>query len=179
MAIDLASLKFRRIEIDTDIKPFDCGDDDLNEFLLEDAKNYINSMLAVTYLLEDEKADKTVAYYCLLNDKIGLDPDEKSKWNKINRQIPNDKRYHAYPAVKIGRFAVSKEFAGQRIGEKLILQIKMIFSRLNLSGCRFLTVDAYCNAIPFYQKCGFKFLTDKDENERTRAMYFDLMYYKK
>lgn len=99
---------FRQIEADTDIKPFDCGDPDLNGFLFDDAKKYLNEMLAVTYLLEDSQAQKTVAYYCLLNDKIELNPGEKSKWNKLNRNIPNNKRHHAYPAVKIGRLGVSK-----------------------------------------------------------------------
>ena len=136
-------------------------------------------MLAVTYLLEDNEADKTVAYYCLLNDKIKLDPDEKLKWNKINRKIPNSKRYHTYPAVKIGRFGVSKEYAHQHIGQLVLMQIKMIFSRMTLSGCRFLTVDAYSQAVSFYEKCGFNYLSDKDSEEDTRAMYFDLMYYKK
>lgn len=128
--IDFKNFNFLKIESDTVIKTFDCGDDDLNEFLFDDSKNYLDSMLAVTYLMEDKTANKTVAYYCLLNDKITLDPDEKSKWNKLNRQIPNNKRYHAYPAVKIGRFAVSKDYAHQHIGENLILLIKMIFSRL-------------------------------------------------
>lgn len=170
---------FRQIETSTPIKPFDCGDPDLNGFLFEDAKNYLDAMLAVTYLLEDNETDRTVAYYCLLNDKIEFDPDEKSKWNKLNRKIPNSKRYHAYPAVKIGRLEVSLEYAHQHIGQMLLMQIKMIFSRMTLSGCRFLTVDAYADAVPFYESCGFHCLSDKDVGEYTRAMYFDLMYYKK
>lgn len=150
--MDFERFTFRQIEADTEIKPFDCGDSDLNGFLFDDAKNYLNAMLAVTYLLEDNAANKTVAYYCLLNDKIELDPDEKSKWNKINRKIPNDKRYHAYPSVKIGRLGVSLEYANMHIGKKVLMQIKMIFSRMTLSGCRFITVDAYSNAVPFYEK---------------------------
>lgn len=177
--MDFEKFTFRQIEADTEIKPFDCGDSDLNGFLFDDAKNYLDAMLAVTYLLEDNDADRTVAYYCLLNDKIELDPDEKSKWNKLNRKIPNNKRYHAYPAVKIGRLGVSREYANKHIGQMVLMQIKMIFSRMTLSGCRFITVDAYSNAVPFYEKCGFHCLSDKDVNEPTRAMYFDLMYYKK
>lgn len=177
--MDFDKFVFRQIDTDTTIKPFDCGDSDLNGFLFDDAKNYLDAMLAVTYLLEDKDAEKTVAYYCLLNDKIELDPEEKSKWNKINRNIPNNKRYHAYPAVKIGRLGVSLEYAHQHIGKMVLLQIKMLFSRKTLSGCRFLTVDAYSEAVPFYEKCGFHCLSDKDANDETRAMYFDLMYYKK
>lgn len=83
MIMNFEKFTFRQIEADTEIKPFDCGDPDLNGFLFDDAKNYLDVMLAVTYLLEDNEANKTVAYYCLLNDKIELDPDERSKWNKI------------------------------------------------------------------------------------------------
>lgn len=176
--MNISGFSFNKLNKDTKILDFDCGDQDLNEFLFEDAKLYLESLLAVTYILEDRVNSKTVAYYCLLNDKIELDPDEKSKWNKLNRTIPNSKRYHAYPAVKIGRLGVSKEYTHQHIGENLILQIKILFARMNVSGCRFLTVDAYKEAIPFYKKCGFKFLTDKDTEDQTRSMYFDLIYYK-
>lgn len=173
--MDFDKFTFRQVEADTKIKPFNCGDSDLNDFLFEDAKNYLNAMLAVTYLLEDNEADKTVAYYCLLNDKIELDPDEKSKWNKLNRKIPNSKRYHAYPAVKIGRLGVSLEYAHQHIGQMVIMQIKMIFSRMTLSGCRFLTVDAYANAVPFYEKCGFHFLSDKDARDKSNVFRLDVL----
>lgn len=40
---------------------------------------------------------------------------------------------------------------------------------------RFLTVDAYLSAIPFYEKNGFKMLISDDKNKHTRLMYFDMM----
>lgn len=177
--MDFDKLTFKQISVDTEIKSFDCGDTDLNDFLIDDAKSYLKSMLAVTYLLEDKEKEQTVAYYSLLNDKIVFNPDQKKRWNKLNRPIPNEKRRREYPAVKIGRLAVSKYYANQNIGRMILLQIKMMFAQMNQSGCRFLTVDAYSEAIPFYEKCGFNFLSDTDQNERTRAMYFDLIYYQK
>jgi hypothetical protein len=42
------------------------------------------------------------------------------------------------------------------------------------AGCRFLMVDAYHDALPFYQKNDFKFLTGQDKDDDTRTMYFDL-----
>ena len=45
----------------------------------------------------------------------------------------------------------------------------------NYSAFRFLTVDAYLTAIPFYEKNGFKLLLSDDANEHTRLMYFDMM----
>ena len=68
--MDLSKFTFRQIEAGTEIKTFDCGDADLNDFLVSDAKNYLRAMMALTYLLEDNAEDKTVAYYSLLNDKI-------------------------------------------------------------------------------------------------------------
>lgn len=173
--MDLSNFIFLQIGKDTEIKSFDCGDADLNDFLFSDAKNYYKSMMALTYLLEDRKADKTVAYYSLLNDKIVFDPEDKSFWNKLNRRIPNSKRRKEYPAVKIGRLAVSSDYASQNIGRAIILQIKHMFATMRRSACRFITVDAYSAAIPFYEKCGFTFLSEKDRKSKTRAMYFDLI----
>lgn len=177
--MDISKFTFRQINADTEIKLFKCADDDLNNFLYDDAKNYLESMMAVTYLLEDNEADKTVAYYSLLNDKIVFDPTQKSSWNKLNRQIPNEKRRKEYPAIKIGRLAVAEEYIGKHIGESIILQIKYLYTHNSRSGCRFITVDAYAEATPFYEKCGFRFMSDSDKNERTRAMFYDLMNFKK
>ena len=173
--MDFSNFTFRQIETDTEIKSFDCGDADLNDFLVSDAKNYLRSMMALTYLLEDNSECKTVAYYSLLNDKIVFDPEEKQFWNRLNRKIVNSKRRKEYPAVKIGRLAVSKDYAGNHIGEAILLQVKHMFATMSRSACRFITVDAYAAAVPFYERCGFMFLTDKDRTSKTRAMYFDLI----
>lgn len=90
--MDFDKFTFRQIDAETKIKSFDCGDADLNDFLFSDAANYYRSMMALTYLLEDNEADRTVAYYSLLNDKIVFDPDEKKLWNRLNRRVANSKR---------------------------------------------------------------------------------------
>ena len=43
------------------------------------------------------------------------------------------------------------------------------------SAFRFITVDAYLSAIPFYEKNGFKLLSQKEEGDQTRLMFFDIM----
>lgn len=160
--MDFDRFTFRQIEVGADIKSFDCRDTDLNDFLFSDAINYYKSMMALTYLLEDPAADKTVAYYSLLNDKIVFDPGERKLWNRLNRRVANSKRRKEYPAVKIGRLAISKDYAGRHIGRTILLQIKHIFATMRRSACRFITVDAYAAAVPFYEKCGFMFLSEKD-----------------
>jgi len=163
-----------RLNNDTKIESFESGDEDLNGFLLNDAKDYLSSLLSVTYILKTDT--DTVAYYCLSNDKLSQQSDEKSIWNKINRLISNKKRRKSYPAVKIGRLAVSKKFANMGIGTMIIDIITTLYenSSLQHAGCRFITVDAYKNALSFYEKNGFKYLTENDENDTTRIMYLDL-----
>jgi predicted GNAT family N-acyltransferase len=163
-----------RLDSDTEIKHFESGDDDLNNFLLNDAKDYQNSLLSITYTIQSDA--ETVAYYCLSNDRLSQQLEEKSIWNKINRLISNKKRRKSYPAVKIGRLAVSKKFANKGIGTTIINTIIRLYknSSLQHAGCRFVIVDAYKNALSFYEKNGFKYLTENDKKDSTRIMYLDL-----
>jgi GNAT superfamily N-acetyltransferase len=163
-----------RLNNDTEIKPFESGDEDLNDFLLNEAKDYLASLLSVTYTLQNDT--DTVAYYCLSNDRLSQQAENKSIWNKINRLISNKKRRKSYPAVKIGRLAVSKKFANMGIGTMIIDIIKELYENISLqnAGCRFIIVDAYKNALSFYEKNGFRYLTENDKNDSTRIMYFDL-----
>ena len=144
--MDLSSFDFLPLGEDTEILPFDCNDADLNNFLFDDAKNYLSDLMAVTYLFVDRQANKTVAYFSLLNDKVSYDPEERSLWNRINRRISNNKRRKTYPSVKIGRLAVSKDYDNKGIGRAILDFIKHAFTNGNRTGCRFITVDAYATS---------------------------------
>lgn len=174
MNIDFARLSQIQLSSETEIKPFKCSEDDLNGFLFEDAKHFQRELMAVTYLIEDNQRDKTVAYYSLLADKIIFNPEEKAVWNRLNRNIPNSKRRRTYPAVKIGRLAVNEDYSGLGIGTFVLDNIKYAFATLRRLGCRFITVDALKSAIVFYEKNGFRFFTDSDKDDDTRLMFYDL-----
>lgn len=49
-----------RLTQDYQFKPFDCGDSDLNDFLINDSKSYLQKLLAVTYVLENQ--EETIAF---------------------------------------------------------------------------------------------------------------------
>lgn len=172
--MDFSTLKQLQLSSDTIIKPFKCPEDDLNGFLFEDAKHFQKELMAVTYLLEDEQENLTAAYFSLLADKISFNPDEKSIWNKLNRNIPNSKRRRSYPAVKIGRLAVNERYARNGIGTFVLDSIKYTFTTVRRLGCRFITVDALNTATDFYKKNGFMFFTELDKDEETRLMFYDL-----
>ena len=63
---------------------------------------------------------------------------------------------------------------GQSVGTFLLNFIKSYFVIDNKTGCRFLTVDAYAEAVPFYLKNGFIPLNEEDADADTRLLYFDL-----
>ncbi len=172
--MDFSRLNQLQLSHDTKIKPFKCAEDDLNGFLYDDAKHFQAELMAVTYLLEDNEGNATVAYFSLLADKISFNPDDKSVWNRLNRNIPNPKRRRSYPAVKIGRLAVNEQYAGNGVGTFVLDSIKYAFTRVKRLGCRFITVDALNSAIRFYEKNGFHFFTELDKDDETRLMFYDL-----
>lgn len=160
---------------DEKVKSFDCGDMDLNDFILNDALPYRKEKLAVTYtFIDKENADNVAAFFCLSNDRISLaDFDTKTKYNRFSKRFVNEKRLKSYPAVKIGRLGVAQSMKGMNIGSLLLDFIKSYFLIENKTGCRFITVDAYAAAVPFYLKNGFVPLND-DIDDTTRLLYFDL-----
>lgn len=161
---------------DEKIASFDCGDADLNDFAMNEAQPYRKEKLAVTYTLVDKKdSSEVAAFFCLLNDRISMtDFDNKTEYNRFRKRFVNAKRIKSYPAAKIGRFAVAKSMKGKNIGSFLLDFIKSFFVVDNKTGCRFLTVDAYADAVPFYLKNGFVPLNDADKDDDTRLLYFDL-----
>ena len=99
---------------------------------------------------------------------------QNSVRNRINRKIPFSKQRNHYPAVKVGRLAVNEEYAGQGIGRLILDSVKYVFTHGNRTGCRFVTVDALTTATGFYGRNKFRFFTEKDKDDDTRLMYFDL-----
>ena len=168
-------LYIRRLENDEHIKSFDCGDEDLNDFILNQSSLFNAEKLAVSYALENKENKDVLAFFSLSNDKISInDFDDKNKYNRFSRRFNNRKRLKSYPAVKIGRLGVSNSMKGKMLGTAIMNYIKSYFIRDNKSGCRFPTVDAYSDAIPFYQKNGFIPLNEADAKDKTRLLYFDL-----
>lgn len=166
----------RRLNIGDYVKEFDCGDDDLNDFIINEAVHYRSALLSVTYIVEDKANGKVLAYFSLSNDKISIsDFSSKTDFNRFRKhKFVNEKRLRSYPAIKIGRLAIAKSAQHQSIGTYLIEFIEDYFIIDNKSGCRFITVDAYTDAIPFYFKNNYNLLNNDDEDKHTRVMYFDL-----
>lgn len=174
-------IPFNRLTTEHEFLPFDCGDEDLNNYLITDALHYQEQLLSVTYYLENE--NETILFFSLSNDKIAAMELNNNFWRKIKNLFPHSKHRKDYPAVKIGRLGVNVNYQHQEKswGSFILNYIKQWMITENKTGCRFITVDAYQSAVPFYLKNGFLFM---GQQERLRyeshvgdtvAMYFDLM----
>ena len=74
--MNIQDYSFIKLESESEIKSFNCGDADLNDFLFHDAKNYNEHLLAKTYILQTDS--NTIAYFSLFNDSVVQLPYEKS-----------------------------------------------------------------------------------------------------
>lgn len=142
---------------------FDWGDDDLNEFLLEDSFGNLDNSLSKIYLCLYE--NKVIGFFSLSADSI-----------KINEKL--EITYPMYPAIKIGRLAVHKDFQNMHVGSLLLDWIVGFCLELRKDiGIRFVSIDAYNQEgiISFYSKNFFEiFQSNKNKNRRNISMYRDL-----
>ena len=166
---------------ETDIlRPFDCGNADLNGFLSETGSKEPNASLseeelvAATYVVEDNASHAILAYFSLLHDKIERQIADKTIWNRLSREIPNAKRRSSYPALKIGKLAVSQTVKSHGLGTQIIHFIEWLFLQERRAGCRFITVDALLEAEDFYRKNYFSRLCEPEPGSETVLMFFDL-----
>ena len=135
-------------------------------------------MLAITYVFEDET--KTYAYYSIFNDSFRIEDISFSSKNAIKnflrRLLPHPKRHlKHYPAIKIGRLAISKQAQQLGLGRKIMdTVIDYAIKQNEQCACKFILVDAYKNAAGFYEKMQFEYFSDNDLNDETRQMYLNI-----
>ena len=174
---EIASLfQIRKLKKDEIVSSFDCGDEDLNDFILNESQLYRKARLAVSYVIERIDNKQVIGFFSLANDRVSIsDFESKTEFNKFRKKrFVNDKRIKSYPAVKICRLAIDQSAKGMSLGTFILDFIKTYFVVDNKTGCRFITVDAYLNAVPFYLKNNFLPLSQDSESEHTKLLFFDL-----
>lgn len=148
---------------------FSSSNEELKNFLVEDALKNQEFAISTTYLFFYKPEKKLVAYMTLLSDSLRIRETELEK-AFVDKGI----LYKSLPALKIGRLCVDDGFSGKGIGT-IITQASMAIAVWisEVVGCRFLVLDAKKEAVNFYKKLGFSVL--REEDKETIPMYFDLM----
>ena len=174
-------------------QPFNCGENDLDEFFAKDCLINQSRLLGKTYLFcLKEQPETIVTAFSLSNDSIRLTNriTDEYKEQFLDDTDLHDKSLKRFPAVLIGRLGTNKDFAGQGYGTAIMDCIKVLFRTNNRTGCRFLIVDALnrTETLHYYEKNDFRYLIADERLEakymgigvgrlplNTRLMYFDLL----
>lgn len=168
--------QIRRLSKNEKVGAFDCGDEDLNDFILNESVLYRQTRLAVSYVIETRDSHKVVGFFSLANDRVSIsDFENKTEFNRFRKKrFINEKRLKSYPAAKICRLGIDVSAKGQSLGTFILDFIKSYFVIDNKTGCRFLTVDAYSDTVPFYLKNNFLPLSKEADTDYTKLLFFDL-----
>jgi GNAT superfamily N-acetyltransferase len=167
--LPIENLSFRELHPDDKVNSFSLGKKEhlpLKIFLKKDALNFHLLNIAKTYVLADEPPSQIGGYITLMCSELVLDNHQRPQENK------RLKRYDAFPAIKLARLAVDKDFQGKGLGILLIDNAISIVKNhiMPNAGCRFLTVDAKPDAINFYEKAGFSFLDVPENKENQNSL---------
>lgn len=109
------TFQIRRLGKGDKIFSFDCGDEDLNDFLLNESPFYRQARLAVTYVIEEKGTNHVVGFFSLANDCISIsDFESKTDFNRFRKKrFINEKRLKSYPTAKICRLGVDLSARGK------------------------------------------------------------------
>lgn len=128
-------------------RDFDCGEPDLNDYLMFTARQHMDKGYAQVWVAVSEPGSaQVIGYYTL--SMSALAPEE----------LPGKTGINKIPAVLLGRLAVDNRYRGQSIGVRLLIHAQR--SALLLSrkvGVHALIVDALNEqAAAFYRKYDFE-----------------------
>ncbi|MCE5361364.1 MAG: GNAT family N-acetyltransferase [Acidithiobacillus sp.] len=114
MALALTPEHIRPLEKAHDRKSFDCGNDDLNRYLREQARQDAERRVAAPFVLTQPGSAKVLGFYTLSSSIIPVTelPPEMMK------RLP---RYGQLPVTLLGRLAVDRSVCGQGVGEFLLV----------------------------------------------------------
>lgn len=157
---------------DTVIAEFDCGNDDMTEYLHEYAKEYGIRGKGVTYILTDNERSRIYAYATIIANGLYYYTDAEEHHTKST--TGDGKILFSIPCIEIKMFAISKKLKGQvaylmdperkrhystlffnMLLEKLyymsmsVLGFQMIFLRANIEGERLYRKSGFVEADEF------------------------------
>jgi len=167
-----------RLNSPVGLETFTCSVLEYNEWLIKEAFQSQDDLMAATYLLHERSTGEIASYMALLADAIKLKDDEKEHHSLIHYP------FKTVLAMKIGKLAVSNRFKSQYrgIGSYMIQLAIEIADRSNQTNfsCRFITVDADIEHNPgvkaFYKKNGFIENEDKSlKGKKTASMRKDIL----
>ena len=160
------------------LKDFECGIPAMDVFIHESLDVLIKKDSRYDFYVAEEEGLGLVAMFVISRGGF-LDRDEEFDdlpFGKPWSYVGEDSQMHSgtlYPTIEIDYLAVRKDLRGKGYGSEILAELSKI---AQITGCYFLTVDAYhdaeYSAIPFYEKKGFFPLQEFSEDYDTLRMAY-------
>lgn len=136
---------------------FDCQKPSLDAYIKTQVSQDIKKKLAVCFVLLDSDQETIIGYYTLSNASI---PYENVPEN-LKKKYPRS--YDHIPATLLGRLALDKNFKGQGIGAKLLmdaLKRSLQVSETHLGSVAVIVDPLDDDTAKYYEQYGFILLPD-------------------
>ena len=148
---------FQPLNSQHDRKGFDCGNDDLNRWFHQVARQHKDRGVSSTFVaISDNTSAEVFGYYAItVAELMNVDLPEQYR-----KRLPE-----RIPVFRLGRLAVSVRHKGQRIGESLLFDAIDRITRISQEvGGVGIVVNAKPTAIDFYKQYGFEQMADHPLN---------------
>lgn len=172
--VRLEELHIEIINLSHAIGNFKSYEQELVDFLIEDALDNQQKKISTTYLWFYKPKNELVGYVTVLADAINLQGELKEYFRRTGIF------YRSLPALKVGRLCVSDDYLGRGIGTLMIEFTIILAEKIGRDiGLRFITTDAKRNPDPkkdsihFYKQFGFEVLKQREKG--TIPLYKDLI----
>lgn len=132
---------------DHELSGFDCGNTELNRWLVDHSLASQKADLARTYLLLAD--DTVVGYVSLTTGSVRRDAAPR----RYARGVPR----HPIPTILIARLAIDQRHQGRRFGSRLLAEaLRLAVVASDAAAARLIVVDAFDDrAAAFYRHWGF------------------------
>ena len=140
-----------------DRKRFDCGDENLNNWLNQTAKQHKEKGVSSTFVsVTHESSAEILGFYAISLAEL-VNADLPSQYGK---RLPKK-----VPVFRLGRLATALSYQGKGVGEFMLFDAIDRAIRISAEvGGIGLVVNAKHSAVEFYQNYGFEQMADHPQN---------------
>lgn len=139
--------RVERLDDRHDLEPFDCGNDELSEWLKRHARSATGQGTR-TYVLVAEPTGRVVGYFAIAPHMVEREEVPRPVGRGAPRQIP---------AILLAKLALDRGWHGSGLGSDLLVRaLAMIVEAAQVAGGKLVVVDAIDEAATrFYERHDF------------------------